>query len=323
MNNHLSLFGRFLLTLAMLAGVYQQAAADTLLLHALSDLDSSFYEFPSEGYFRMNEYATTQPTNQNFRNISDPSTQYGQGFDGFPNERNFRFGSLEYDTTGVVGGTGIAPITGLTLGIYRDPLDPTYENTRRWTPNTLLVDDDDPDSDPFGGTVKLVNGELVDVNLVADVQMELSGVGSEDVGYYPGHFIVTGRNFEFQAEGAPVMTTFFGTIPFHLRWDFSGVVAGIGLETGDYDANGRVDGNDFLLWQQTLGTSPSPAGSGADGDASGTVDGGDLTVWKNNFGPGAVAAAQTVPEPAAWAAALVGACCVAVGRRRSFIRSEG
>lgn len=74
---------------------------------------------------------------------------------------------------------------------------------------------------------------------------------------------------------------------------------------GDYDQDGDVDGDDFVVWQRTLG-SPVAAGSGADGDNSGTIDAGDLAVWRTNFGAtGAGGAANAVPEPAAAGLAMV------------------
>lgn len=64
-----------------------------------------------------------------------------------------------------------------------------------------------------------------------------------------------------------------------------GLVAGPGtgpvLGPGDFDSDGDVDGNDFLVWQR--GGSPNPLSAA------------DLTTWKANFGnPGGAAA---VPEP--------------------------
>lgn len=75
---------------------------------------------------------------------------------------------------------------------------------------------------------------------------------------------------------------------------------------GDYDGSDSVDGNDFLLWQRTFGSTTELA---ADGDASGQIDAGDLTVWKQAFGqPAGVAAVGAVPEPATlYLAALVAA----------------
>jgi ELWxxDGT repeat protein len=54
--------------------------------------------------------------------------------------------------------------------------------------------------------------------------------------------------------------------------------------SGDFDADGYADGSDFLTWQRTLGSTATPAGSGADGDGSGMIDGGDLVRWTQRFG---------------------------------------
>ena len=55
---------------------------------------------------------------------------------------------------------------------------------------------------------------------------------------------------------------------------------------GDFDADGDVDGADFLAWQR--GESPNGATSG------------DLALWQNNFGSvTSLAATETVPEPTA------------------------
>jgi hypothetical protein len=82
---------------------------------------------------------------------------------------------------------------------------------------------------------------------------------------------------------------------------------------GDYDSDGDVDGNDFLVWQRQLGGPGS-----ADGNDNGTVDAPDLTIWRNNFGDVAAAAVvAAVPEPAS--AVLLLACCLAavpLGRGR-------
>jgi len=56
------------------------------------------------------------------------------------------------------------------------------------------------------------------------------------------------------------------------------------LLTGDYDADGDVDGGDFLTWQRALGSLVEPPGGGADGDGNGQVEGADLPPWQENFG---------------------------------------
>jgi hypothetical protein len=62
---------------------------------------------------------------------------------------------------------------------------------------------------------------------------------------------------------------------------------------GDYNGDGHVNGNDFLIWQQTLSQAADPAGSGADGNSNATIDAADLGVWQNNFGASGAAPAVT------------------------------
>jgi ELWxxDGT repeat protein len=65
---------------------------------------------------------------------------------------------------------------------------------------------------------------------------------------------------------------------------------------GDYTADGKVDGADFLAWQRGFGGTAVPPGSGADGSGDGLIDGADLQVWK---------AAYSSPEVPATLAASV------------------
>lgn len=87
------------------------------------------------------------------------------------------------------------------------------------------------------------------------------------------------------------------------------------LLTGDYNADGFVDENDFAHWQANFGVT-SGAGLAADGNGDGIVDAADFTVWRNNLGAsvhdlGAGSSSASVPEPAGgflltWAAAMIG-----------------
>jgi hypothetical protein len=85
--------------------------------------------------------------------------------------------------------------------------------------------------------------------------------------------------------------------------DFQDVVFEIGPfveQTADFDADGDADGQDFLSWQRTLG---STFDHSADGNFDGRVDGADLAVWRQAFGrPGG---AQAIPEPGALMLALI------------------
>ena len=53
--------------------------------------------------------------------------------------------------------------------------------------------------------------------------------------------------------------------------------------SADFDADGDVDGDDFLTWQAGFG-SQVPPGTSGDADGDGTVDGDDFLVWQTQFG---------------------------------------
>ncbi|MBA3485348.1 MAG: hypothetical protein H0T51_26435, partial [Pirellulales bacterium] len=82
----------------------------------------------------------------------------------------------------------------------------------------------------------------------------------------------------------------------------AGILAGQGpafVSNADYDDDGDVDGNDFLVWQRQLGSTVT-AGTGADGNGDTMVNGLDLTLWRSNFGSATAAgevSAVAVPEP--------------------------
>jgi hypothetical protein len=74
-------------------------------------------------------------------------------------------------------------------------------------------------------------------------------------------------------------------------------------QAGDFDADGDVDGRDFLVWQR--GGSPAPLSSG------------DLAAWRSNFGAGgAEASLAAVPEPGTFALAVVVSTAFAIRRRK-------
>jgi hypothetical protein len=69
-----------------------------------------------------------------------------------------------------------------------------------------------------------------------------------------------------------------------------------GLGSGDFDGDGVVDGNDFLLWQSQLGLEGVHA---SDTDGNGAVDGLDFGFWSSSYviNPQAMADGEGVPEP--------------------------
>ncbi len=94
-----------------------------------------------------------------------------------------------------------------------------------------------------------------------------------------------------------------------------------GLLAGDYDLNGIVDGADFTIWRDTLG---STSDLRADGDYSGAVGPEDFDVWSANFGnliPGGYTLpGSLVPEPSSQLLMLL-SISVLVSSRRRFVRS--
>ena len=72
-------------------------------------------------------------------------------------------------------------------------------------------------------------------------------------------------------------------------------------ENADFNADGAVDGQDFLIWQRNFGV--AAGGTREQGNANpgvdGAVDGVDLTIWKSQFGSASSVVAAAVPEPGA------------------------
>ncbi len=90
---------------------------------------------------------------------------------------------------------------------------------------------------------------------------------------------------------------------------------------GDFDLDGDVDGSDFMLLQQGLGTLSSALYINGDASLDGVIDQTDIDIWSANFGfvtSGLVApaVAATVPEPTSAALATIAVLGLGgVGRR--------
>lgn len=89
-----------------------------------------------------------------------------------------------------------------------------------------------------------------------------------------------------------------------------------GGDDADFNGDGLVNGADFLIWQQGVGSGTQL--SQGDANGSGNVDGVDLAVWESQFGTAggnSAGAAAAVPEPTGWATALAGLVAAAALRR--------
>lgn len=99
-------------------------------------------------------------------------------------------------------------------------------------------------------------------------------------------------------------------------WALDNIKVGVAGNSADFNADGKIDGNDFLVWQQNLGTGTTFAQGDADGN--GTVNAADLTIWRAQFGTtGATAAVGAVPEPAGLCLAGMALAALGAFRRRS------
>lgn len=82
----------------------------------------------------------------------------------------------------------------------------------------------------------------------------------------------------------------------------------------DFNGDGDVDGDDFLVWQRGFGLTGQTNNDNGDADGNGIVNAADLALWRTGFGA-AVAAAGAVPEPtSAFLAAFVGGLATLAGR---------
>jgi hypothetical protein len=92
---------------------------------------------------------------------------------------------------------------------------------------------------------------------------------------------------------------------------------------GDYDRDGDVDDDDFLLWRDTF---ESTTDLRADGNGDHVVDAADYTVWRDHFATGGNAAyvlthinappAARVPEPTSIGLLLAGVVMLTTGAKR-------
>ncbi|MBN1853134.1 MAG: PEP-CTERM sorting domain-containing protein [Pirellulales bacterium] len=72
-------------------------------------------------------------------------------------------------------------------------------------------------------------------------------------------------------------------------------------ENADFNADGDVDGADFLVWQRGFGTASGANPADGDANGDGAVNAADLAIWKSQFGTGGASAGglagTAVPEP--------------------------
>jgi hypothetical protein len=149
--------------------------------------------------------------------------------------------------------------------------------------------------------------------------------GSIDVNYAGGAFVADASTPTYTLtnaydDGATVLNgwptqpskIYFGGDDGVIFKDFSVTVGG--AEDADFNNDGSVDGQDFLIWQRGVGIGNNNATGDANG--SGTVDAADLAIWKARFSGAATAAVSSIPEPSTAALALLLAISAAAWTRK-------
>jgi hypothetical protein len=98
------------------------------------------------------------------------------------------------------------------------------------------------------------------------------------------------------------------------------------LRHGDYNADGKVDGGDYVVWRKTRGQSVSPF-TRADDNGDGQVTDADYTAWRSAFtgtsgsGSSSLSGPLGVPEPTTAILGLVAALFVSLMTTRKRNRA--
>ncbi|BBO30574.1 hypothetical protein [Lacipirellula parvula] len=114
------------------------------------------------------------------------------------------------------------------------------------------------------------------------------------------------------------------------NWDYGlawRMATSFNSPNADFNADGVVDGADFLVWQRNSTMLVNATNSQGDADGDGDVDADDLELLKNLFGtttapPMAVSMVAAVPEPAAVALAAAGVASLGMMTRLTANRRK-
>jgi len=138
------------------------ARAATFTLDLVADGDGRYYEYFSDAFAQIDQPLGGSQVLDGFFQISalPAIVELGGGADVFPNESNFAsVGSLEYDESVIVGGSGSAPITSLALDFDLHVADD----------DSILSAGYATSIDSVVGTVSAAAGMVTSIDLGADI----------------------------------------------------------------------------------------------------------------------------------------------------------
>ncbi len=76
--------------------------------------------------------------------------------------------------------------------------------------------------------------------------------------------------------------------------------------SADFATDSKIDGADFLAWQQGYGTNTGATLAEGDANGNGSVNAFDLAVWEQQFGVTPLLGVAAIPEPSSCLLAIVG-----------------
>jgi hypothetical protein len=85
---------------------------------------------------------------------------------------------------------------------------------------------------------------------------------------------------------------------------------------GDFDADGDVDGADFIIWQTNFPLANGAGPANGDGDGDRDVDGADFVAWQANFPTQTGASGTAIAEPTAGILCAAGLVALLIARGR-------
>lgn len=183
-----------------------------------------------------------------------------------------------------------------------------------WRSNQLPIDD---------GVlwVQIVDPAVIQVDWYVDDQLFASDAGTEidlqDFDLPSGTYTVRTHAYDrvlnHAGDGSllDLVRMDFYKLQQSIEWTVNHVATN--TKPGDYNSNGIVDANDYLVWRASFG---STSNLSADGDGNGRIDTADYTIWRDNVQTlPAGATAATTPEPSVLCHCLVAVLLASFGMR--------
>ena len=179
--------------------------------------------------------------------------------------------------------------------------------------------DTNAQSDPIDGSAIDPDLVITDFESTETVFENIHQPGAPDNDVFPlvvdpGDVVLAGGStgvFTFsQGQLGNPPTQYVGYTFATLTFDFTALDT---FQEADFNEDGSVDGDDFLIWQNGFG-GPGDKSQG-DANEDDFVDGDDFLIWQTQFGSAEGAAAEAIPEPASLAL-LLGMLLLVAARRR-------